>query len=388
MNKALAIIQCTASDLYESINPDDYCVSALKESGMFEHIILAVPKIGNYKIFNALSKLWDVDVYFGENYNVAERLYNASRRYNPYIVARVLLKRFYIDFDLVEHMIKKLCQGYDYINLGNDVNYEVAADIFSFSALERAVKLLRKSNNSYSSYIYRFSPWALMEQHPEFKVYTIHYQKMWDKNRVINVKKKLKYLSIGDENKYALSVNNPANRYRFSSQFVEKNDTVLDIACGQGRGSALLAQVAKKVYGIDYNKYYITKAQKEYKNLAVTFLHGTDELLDELDIVFNKVVSLHTMEHVDDDELFLNRINKSLSKKGRLILEVPRFLSYPLCEPLYPFHKREYKRMDLEKLLKSVGFEIVIALGGNRNTYIDIEEAREVLFYVCRKMIR
>ena len=71
--KILAVVQCTSEDVISS-DPADTCISALKKSGMFDDIVLAVPKLGNYSIFEGLSKKWNVNVFFGSNYNVAEYL--------------------------------------------------------------------------------------------------------------------------------------------------------------------------------------------------------------------------------------------------------------------------------------------------------------------------
>ena len=69
--KILAVIQCTSEDVI-STNPDDTCISVLKKSELFDDIVLAVPKLGNYSIFEGLSKKWNVDLLFGSNYNGCE----------------------------------------------------------------------------------------------------------------------------------------------------------------------------------------------------------------------------------------------------------------------------------------------------------------------------
>ena len=82
----VAVIQCTNSDLYKSKNPDDYCISSLKKSGMFDTIILAIPKQEKSTVFDELSKTWGVEIFYGSNYNVAERLYDAAKKFNPNVV--------------------------------------------------------------------------------------------------------------------------------------------------------------------------------------------------------------------------------------------------------------------------------------------------------------
>lgn len=232
--KILVVIQCIAEDVHSS-NPDDYCISPLKKADFIDNIVLAVPKLGNFSIFNRLSKKWQVDVFYGSNYNVAERVYNASKKYSPDLVIRVLLRRFYIDLDLVKTMISKIKEGYDYVNLDNNVYNEVAADVSTFKALELVVKLLKKLPNNYLSNTFRFNPWRFMECNNKFKITTLEYKKKWNGTRINNVQQKIRKLLENEEDStQPVDQNEPVNRYRFISKFIKKKDVVLDIACGRG----------------------------------------------------------------------------------------------------------------------------------------------------------
>ena len=180
--------------------------------------------------------------------------------------------------------------------------------------------------------------------------------------------------------------NEPINRYRFISQFIEKTDNVLDLACGKGAGTDIISDYAKEVSGIDYDKKYIIDAKLKFSKPNLKFILGSDELLEGFEEQFDKVISTHTMEHVSDDKLFLKRIRNSLKRNGKLILEVPRLYPYPIGKPLWPHHKREYEKNSLEKLIQKVGFEIEAAFGGNRRDYVDVNDARDAFLYVCKKI--
>ena len=184
----------------------------------------------------------------------------------------------------------------------------------------------------------------------------------------------------------AVDSNEPINRYRFISQFIEKTDSVLDLACGKGSGTEIISDYAKEVSGIDYDKKYITTAKLKFSKPNLKFILGSDELLEEFEGQFDKVISTHTMEHVSDDQLFLKRIRNSLKSNGKLILEVPRLFPYPIGKPLWPHHKREYEKDSLEKLIQKVGFKIETKFGGNRRDYVDVKDARDAFLYVCKKI--
>lgn len=382
----VGVVQCTPSDLFKSEDPTDYCIAKVKNSQLFDDVVLAVPKIGNYKIFKKICKRWGVDVYFGSPFNVAERIYYATKIYQPEIVVRLLLKRFYLDLDLLRMMIKILRRGYDYVDLDKDVNYEVTGDVMSFKALEKAVRLIEKLPDDYSSHKFRFSPWSFIIYSPDkFKVATMPYKKSWDKNKVKNIKNKLKSLLADEESKSPLEIDNPANRYRYILPFISATDSVLDIACGQGEGAFILSKKAKIVHAYDRNKVYIKKAKVIFQKKNLGFINGTDKTLLKSTFVYDKIVSLHTLEHVRSDILFLKRLKERLKYDGKLIVEVPRLMKYPVQEPLNPFHIREYSHQQMVSLLTKTGFEIEIAEGKDRGRVVVPQQAREVLFYVCRK---
>ena len=383
--KILAVVQCTSEDV-TSTNPEDTCISALKKSKLFDDIVLAIPKLSNYSIFEELSKKWNVSVFFGSNYNVAERIYNASKNFEPDIVVRVLLRRFYIDMDLINSLILKLQEGYDYINLDNNIYPEVAADVCTFPALKRVVELLKELPDDYKSNSFRFNPWRFMEVNPSFKIFTFLYEKKWNDEKVKLIREKIKNLMKEEDEAQPVDSNEPINRYRFISQFIEKTDNTLDIACGKGAGTRIISDFAKEVFGIDYDEKYINDAKSKFSKPNLKFVLGSDELLEEFKEQFDKVICTHTMEHVSDDKLFLKRIKYSLKPNGKLILEVPRLCPYPLGKPLWPDHKREYEKDSLGKLIQKAGFEIETMFGGNRRDYVDVNDARDAFLYICKKI--
>ena len=383
--KILAVVQCTSEDV-TSTNPEDTCISALKKSKLFDNIVLAIPKLSNYSIFEELSKKWNVSVFFGSNYNVAERIYNASKNFEPDIVVRVLLRRFYIDMDLINSLILKLQEGYDYINLDNNIYPEVAADVCTFPALKRVVELIKELPDDYKSNSFRFNPWRFMEVNPSFKIFTFLYEKKWNDEKVKLIREKIKNLMKEEDEAQPVDSNEPINRYRFISQFIEKTDNTLDIACGKGAGTRIISDFAKEVFGIDYDEKYINDAKSKFSKPNLKFVLGSDELLEEFKEQFDKVICTHTMEHVSDDKLFLKRIKYSLKPNGKLILEVPRLCPYPLGKPLWPDHKREYEKDSLGKLIQKAGFEIETMFGGNRRDYVDVNDARDAFLYICKKI--
>ena len=161
-------------------------------------------------------------MFFGSNYNVAERIYNASKNFEPDIVVRVLLRRFYIDMDLINSLILKLQEGYDYINLDNNIYSEVAADVCTFPALQHVVELIKELPNDYKSNSFRFNPWRFMEVNSNFKIFKFSYEKKWSGEKIKFIQEKMKNLMKEEDEAQPVDSNEPINRYRFISQFIVK----------------------------------------------------------------------------------------------------------------------------------------------------------------------
>lgn len=113
-------------------------------------------------------------------------------------------------------------------------------------------------------------------------------------------------------------------RYEFARQFA-RGKRVLDAACGTGYGSAMLAQVASSVCGLDISHDAIAYAKEKYAVDGVQFLEGSVTSLPFENGAFDVVVSFETLEHIDShsQELFLKEINRVMASDGVLIMSTP-----------------------------------------------------------------
>lgn len=385
-NRIVAIVQGTTNDLYDSRNEKDYCIHYLKESSLFDSIVIASPDTKESNKIKHLSLEWGVGYFCGDNYNVLNRFLTVAKIIKPTIIARVQLRALWVDVDMIKKSVDKIKEGYEYIDYDNNTNYALGADVFTYKALIKASNIINNIDEESKRKIYEFSPWALMNNRRVFDVGVINYRNMWDKIRVKNLKKRLDQLIGQEENKAAVNSKNPDSRYLYIRPYLKSSDDVLDIACGQGGGTKFLSQFCNKIIGVDRDISYINNAINSYSDKSTAFYCMTDKELESLNIKFGKIVSLHTLEHVDDDRNFLLNLKEALKPDGLLLLEVPRLLKYPLGEPLWPFHKREYEAETLKNLLLKCGFEILGAKGNDRHVRVPIEKAREGLFFICRKI--
>jgi len=146
------------------------------------------------------------------------------------------------------------------------------------------------------------------------------------------------------------------HRYAFARRYVA-GKRVLDVACGEGYGSALLAGVASAVTGIDIDAGAVAHARATYAALSnIRFDEGSAAALPLPDASVDAVVSFETIEHLPRAEQprMLAEIARVLARDGVLVMSAPNPVEYSTARHYRnPFHQHEPDRAELETLLGS-----------------------------------
>jgi ubiquinone/menaquinone biosynthesis C-methylase UbiE len=142
------------------------------------------------------------------------------------------------------------------------------------------------------------------------------------------------------------------HRYHFTAPLVAGLD-VLDVACGEGYGSALLATRAATVIGADIAQTAVDHARSRYAAVAnLSFRQADCAALPFADANFDAVVSFETIEHIIAQEPFLHEIRRVLRPDGLLILSCPNKAEYSdRLGVANEFHVRELYRDELTALI-------------------------------------
>ena len=134
-------------------------------------------------------------------------------------------------------------------------------------------------------------------------------------------------------------------RYRFAAQLA-KGRRVLDAACGEGYGTAMLAAAgAESAHGVDIDEATVGAAGAKY---GLEFTRADVAALPFGDASFDLVVSFETLEHVPDAARAIGELRRVLAPGGLLVASTPNSDRY-LVEN--EFHTREYTEAEFRALL-------------------------------------
>ena len=144
------------------------------------------------------------------------------------------------------------------------------------------------------------------------------------------------------------------HRYHFAAPLAQ-GKRVLDIACGEGYGTALLARSAAHVTGVDVAAAAVRHAQRTYADIAnARFVEGACTAIPLADASIDLAVSFETIEHITGQQGFIDELARVLAPGGVLLLSSPDKAEYSDKRGYAnEFHVRELYRDELAVLLQS-----------------------------------
>lgn len=133
---------------------------------------------------------------------------------------------------------------------------------------------------------------------------------------------------------------------------------VLEAGCGEGYGADLIAGVARRVIGLDYDGATVAHVRARYPRVEVH--HGNLAALPLADASVDVVVNFQVIEHLWDQPQFVGECLRVLRPGGVLLMSTPNRITFSPGRdtPVNPFHTRELNAAEITELLTTAGFEI------------------------------
>jgi SAM-dependent methyltransferase len=127
---------------------------------------------------------------------------------------------------------------------------------------------------------------------------------------------------------------------------------VIDMACGEGYGSQVLARTAASVIGVDANPEAHEHARLRYGGGRVRFERAlVDSFREEADAV----VFLQTIEHLEDPRGALEHFRSLVGESGAVFVSTPNVLTlapHGAERSGNPWHVHEYRAEEFEELCR------------------------------------
>jgi len=147
------------------------------------------------------------------------------------------------------------------------------------------------------------------------------------------------------------------------------NKIVADCACGDGTSSAIFGETAQRVYGFDKSRDAIDRANGRNQLQSVVLQYASATALPMEDRSVDVFISLETIEHIDEDEAFLDQVVRVLRDDGLFVCSTPDRDVHspgntPSDQPWTPFHVREYSADEFVRMLND-RFKDVSVFGQN-----------------------
>lgn len=144
---------------------------------------------------------------------------------------------------------------------------------------------------------------------------------------------------------------------RMLKKYAKKGGSLLDVGCGSGLLLGLAA--ARRHYtgmaGIDVARAALDLAGKSYPSYA---FYELDIQKDKLPETFDTIISLATIDVIEDDTAAFRNMADMLASGGRLILSVQHDPAYrSRLDDLRAW--RRYTRRDLEELASGTGLRMI-----------------------------
>jgi len=157
---------------------------------------------------------------------------------------------------------------------------------------------------------------------------------------------------------------------------------VLEAGCGEGYGADLIAGVARRVIGLDYDETTVAHVRACYSRVDVR--HGNLASLPLGDGSIDVVVNFQVIEHLWDQPQFVAECARVLRPGGLLLMSTPNRITFSPGRdtPVNPFHTRELNAAELTELLTDGGFTLAPMRGvfhGPRLRALDAKHGGSVI---------
>jgi len=316
----------------------------------FEHIYLIAPEFD----FGGLDFLLEEFPYLKISYSydsspLLRMLQVAQSMNDDDFILRINGINFCVDVDAANEMsFFAQSHSYDCIRFPDDFPSLFSCDLYGVKGLKRMQAELNSVDAVYhvhpKYYMSATQGYSCSIYQPKLQKYSDSYLRLIRRRYAGSMHEKR--IEV-DGRKAIKSGDTISFHYELAKKYTNSSDEVLDIACGNGFGTQILASSSKKVTGIDLDTDLIEIAKNTFTSDSVDFRQ-----CDALDLpfvnAFDVVVAFEIIEHISPDD-FLEQAHKALKPNGILCLSTPQNSLGRI--PTTSDHIREYSLIEIQTIV-------------------------------------
>lgn len=179
-------------------------------------------------------------------------------------------------------------------------------------------------------------------------------------------------------------------RYEFAADQLNGAHSIMDVSCGIGYGSRMLADALPhaRISGVDIDSATIEFAKKHFANPRITFINADATNFEFETKDFDAAVCFETIEHIDNPGLLLTQISRHLKPEGTLVCSTPNQDVVPFNTEKFPYHVRHFTSQELEELLEVNGFQVRFIGSQKDKTSRLIDDSLNGRYLVARAILK
>ena len=316
------------------------------------------------KVFESLGS-HRVSIYYGHDASPLNRFLDALSDYPDatWLIRVDGLSCFFDVENAVRMWEQSRLSGLDCMKFPDNFPPALGADVYRLGALRKARDMLKEG----------VADAEIFHVHPKFFLFrqVAHFRCCYETRipaypheHLLACRAKAKNVwHIGDEvrsERRQTGGDSLLFRYEFMARHLRADMRVLDIACGTGYGTELLAGRVREVHGADRDEVTIGGLQTNSLKPMNAHYQVEDALcLSYPDHTFDAAVTIETIEHVKPQG-FLRELHRVLRRGGILALSTPQNCMGAV--PMNNEHLREFSLDEIRQMC-SQDFDIVKIVG-------------------------
>jgi 2-polyprenyl-3-methyl-5-hydroxy-6-metoxy-1,4-benzoquinol methylase len=321
-------------------------------------VVIAAPdwdRGGHFDSVTEAIKTNRLRAYYGSADSPLDRLLGATQEMQGHqYVCRIDGLNLFLRTEDVFRMFKKAeAEHLDVVKFPDDFPPAFGCDVYRVEALRKMKELMPEQVFCIHPKFYMFKHLDVFTCafYTNFRAFDDHYLRL--ARETMRPAYDFKRLDVEEnESKYNVPAANQISfHYKLAQERLGNGKTVLDLACGNGFGSRLLASnTTNKLFGVDLDSEVIDEAvalSQEYSNIQFEAVDVFENKFE--DESFDVILAFEILEHVHPARL-LAEIRRLLKRGGEVYLSTPQSSlgHIPICYD----HVKEYSATELKCMVE------------------------------------